>query len=620
MMIFIIGHRGVGKTTFAKRYVQYLADTGIVASTLDLDQYIEKREKKKVPDIFKDLGEKEFRKLEKTSFEEILQSMDDGISVISLGAGFDVSQIPKDCPVLWIQRDSDKNGRIFLDRPRLENHLDPISEFKVRFEKREPLFQNCFWEEYVIPEGIRDIDDVEQLIFSSHLKSIGGTLTLNANDFKNRRKWNYFIEKRLYWGLDYFEVRNDLLILESILDSLERIPKENILFSYRKGKLMDPLVNLKRVALIDWALELGEPRTDQFNVISLHHRIRGSGLEDCFKNLEKYNKKVQILKLAVEIHSFEELLRGHEWQQKDPKKRCFLPRSNHGKWEWYRLFMKGKMPLNFIREGRSKVLDQPTLHAWLRTSQMEKTQGEKTFAAVLGSPVSHSHTPTEHYKFFLQRKMSVFAIDILTEEFSQAINVLTKLGLRAAAVTSPLKELAFNLCSMGANSESTSDETERFKSVNTIIFKDPFWKGYNTDYEGLRALLKIENASDVAVWGGGGTLSLLQDVLPSAHFFSARMGTERIQDSVSDCSDQKSSFGFVNKSPKYLVWAAPRADGKNVLMPPTHWKPEKVIDLNYREDSGGKEYAQLVGSQYQSGETMFLVQAEYQRKIWGDYL
>jgi shikimate 5-dehydrogenase len=51
-------------------------------------------------------------------------------------------------------------------------------------------------------------------------------------------------------------------------------------------------------------------------------------------------------------------------------------------------------------------------------------------------------------------------------------------------------------------------------------------------------------------------------------------------------------------------------------MPPKQWKPSILVDLNYTEDSPGREYALQVGAEYVSGLRMFQVQAEKQREFW----
>jgi shikimate 5-dehydrogenase len=64
--------------------------------------------------------------------------------------------------------------------------------------------------------------------------------------------------------------------------------------------------------------------------------------------------------------------------------------------------------------------------------------------------------------------------------------------------------------------------------------------------------------------------------------------------------------------PKTLIWAAP----PTAALPPGDWKPEQIIDLNYREDSLAKEYGQKTGAIYISGLPMFKAQARAQQEFW----
>ena len=58
-----------------------------------------------------------------------------------------------------------------------------------------------------------------------------------------------------------------------------------------------------------------------------------------------------ILKLAVEVNSFAELKKGHDWWLQDPDRRAFLPRSKDGRWQWYRALYGPRMPVHYLREG-----------------------------------------------------------------------------------------------------------------------------------------------------------------------------------------------------------------------------------------------------------------------------
>src|SRR6185437_7380362 len=97
-----------------------------------------------------------------------------------------------------------------------------------------------------------------------------------------------------------------------------------------------------------------------------------------------------IRKLSIPIHSFAELEEGHAWAAADPERRAFLPSSDDGRWQWYRLQHRSRSGLAFFREGDGSSADQPVLLDWAR----HKRPG-LSFAAVLGDPVAFSRTPAE---------------------------------------------------------------------------------------------------------------------------------------------------------------------------------------------------------------------------------
>ena len=79
----------------------------------------------------------------------------------------------------------------------------------------------------------------------------------------------------------------------------------------------------------------------------------------------------------------------------------------------------------------------------------------------------------------------------------------------------------------------------------------------------------------------------------------------------------QASFSMGKTSPKTLIWAVGRKRmQQGCLMPPKNWKPSKIIDANYTEDSPGLEYALQVHAQYISGMEFFKEQAKKQREIF----
>ena len=243
------------------------------------------------------------------------------------------------------------------------------------------------------------------------------------------------------------------------------------------------------------------------------------------------------------------------------------------------------MKINFVKlGGGGSCSDQPLLLDWLRG-----LDDFKRFAAILGDPVEHSHTPIEQHEYFSSENMPIFKIKMNETELN-SLHVLRNLGLECAAVTSPLKVGITPYC------DQLSPIAEKVNSVNTL-----FWGkqlvGHNTDIEGLKNL--FDSISPLtAVWGGAGTRNAMTLVLPkTTPFYSARSGELLLGD---------------EKEAKTLIWAVGR--NRHRRWPPH--RPQKIIDLNYTEDSPGLEFARNINAEYISGRTMFKTQAKGQRQFW----
>jgi shikimate kinase len=144
--VILIGFMGAGKSSVGRALAAQLAWT-----FEDLDERIERREGKKVAEIFRDGGEAEFRRAEHMSLKEAVEELR-SISqrVIALGGGAFVHQsnarlieaanIPTvflDAGVeeLWARckRQSDEQG---WERPLLGSPKD----FRELYEKRRPYY------------------------------------------------------------------------------------------------------------------------------------------------------------------------------------------------------------------------------------------------------------------------------------------------------------------------------------------------------------------------------------------------------------------------------------------------------------------------------------------------
>ncbi len=627
-MIFVLcGHRGVGKTSLMRRLSVYMQGRDVLF--YDLDAEIEIRTKRTIQDLFtsksQESGEEYFRLVERQVFGQICREVGARFAYISVGGGFPVSnfeidvlrtashEISKDISFIWLQRSTDRDGRIFLDRPSLEPDVPPLEEFKIRLAKRQPLFESSCQRDYVIPEGMGEDSAVatslEKDVFLNQINNCGGCLTLLPSAFRSVDFGQKFLLERQTWGLDLFELRSDLLSLSQIKKAMEIIPSKNIIYSVRNH---EGLSQVHKYNLWDWPLELGQSPSGYPSVISLHERreleinhlkveSKVESVEQASDRLETSGKKAQYLKLAIEIFDFHELEVADKWRKQNPERNQFLPRSQNGRWSWYRCHQKGQMKINFIREGIGSAMDQPTLFEWLSAFPQSYR-----FAAVLGDPIHHSYTPIEHLDFFHQRGLAVHRIQISANEMANGgFEFLKSMGLSYAAVTSPLKISAFQL------SQSRSPMANELKAANTLFVAPNEVCCHNTDQMGLEELLEeYKDCRNIAVWGGGGTLTAILKTLPQSVSYSVRTGLARNENqsrSATQTKDQMEPF-----KPEILVWAG----GKDSKMPPDHWRPKIVVDLSYTDNSLARQYCLLKKCIYQSGKKMFLAQARGQRKFW----
>ncbi len=631
MITIFVGQRGTGKTSLLRRIETYLKeDMCFNYSLIDLDAEIEKREGQSISTIFQNHGESYFRKKELECFQNIIwpylktspQSESEMVDLyISVGGGFSMDslstlEIGKQIKIIYLQRASEKIGRIFLDRPSLEKELSPLEEFFYRRKLRHPRFLDVAAEEYLIPEGLTNPSMIEKQILLTNPSNVGGVLTLLPHHFTSPAKWHYFIQRRLQWGVKFFEVRDDLLTKEQIQWVQRDIPQNNILFSRRLKTCPVPDFECQ-FQNIDYDREVdrgvNKKAGQGLQILSIHHYHENESLHTLLKNMESYEAEGFHLKLAVEIKNFEELKLAENWQQQSPNNRSFLPRSSEGRWMWYRLWKGNHQKLNFWREGEGSAVDQPSLYQWINKIELECANKKSQFAALLGNPVEHSFTPIHQGEYFKKYGLPVYPIQLDEDEFEFGLSFLEELGLRAAAVTSPLKLIAYKMCS-----EKTTLANE-FHSVNTMFLKSQkLWMGHNTDLEGLRALfIEAEKALGggegalskipVSVWGGGGTLPLLKKLLPQAEYFSVQTGQSR---------ELKDLHGW---NPEVVIWAGGRYQEEGTKGIPVHWMPRMIIDLNYREDSGGRELSIKTKSIYISGLSMFYKQAEGQQQFWSQY-
>ena len=204
-------------------------------------------------EYFQRYGEAEFRKKEAEVLRQLVWDWEarayDQNLIVALGAGYQ-GDVPSAAKVLWLRRESDAAGRVFLGekRPALEPGLAPLEEYELRFSEREKRFAQWAHQIVTLPEGWPG--ETERSCHSLRTPLRGG-LTLAAC------QWDHW-QELLSWQPAFLELRNDLLSNAQILEVFQRAPGIPLLLSFRKKEGMEELFSLCERSDWDWALELGD--------------------------------------------------------------------------------------------------------------------------------------------------------------------------------------------------------------------------------------------------------------------------------------------------------------------------------------------------------------------------
>lgn len=138
--VFLIGFMGAGKTSVARRVAR---DAGI--ASVDLDTYLERREGRRIKDIFADVGEEGFRAIETDVLTELAEK--DEPLLVSCGGGIVTQDRNRDIlaekgMVIHLRVSADEAASRISDlssRPLFQD----IEAARKRCEDRLPLYESA---------------------------------------------------------------------------------------------------------------------------------------------------------------------------------------------------------------------------------------------------------------------------------------------------------------------------------------------------------------------------------------------------------------------------------------------------------------------------------------------
>lgn len=133
-----------------------------------------------------------------------------------------------------------------------------------------------------------------------------------------------------------------------------------------------------------------------------------------------------------------------------------------------------------------------------------KITGRYKVCAVIGDPITHSLSPTIHNTMtkYYAHEMVYVPFHVVPDGLEEAIKGAHALGIQGLNVTMPHKQTVMPLLT------HIDEVARKVCAVNTLVYEDKGYKGYNTDVYGLEASMRdggIEyKGKNVAIIGSGG--------------------------------------------------------------------------------------------------------------------
>jgi shikimate kinase len=538
--IYLVGHRGTGKTTTAK-----LAAERLGLEAIDLDQAIESGEGKSCAAIIAG-SEERFRQLERDYLARITAEPADKPRIVALGGGF--HPVPTDGVCIWLHRDGWREGA--AERARLRPGQALSAEVAWMIDEREPRWEQAAHLRLDIPRGrppervARDLATyIGWLLELGDSPWAAKTWVVPAGEVQLDRAAR---DARLF-GFAGVEIRSDVVQKRLLTQRTQRTQRGKnlksslcVLGDLRVEKSRQPgvLASLRTpepewltgveasafdvdVAFVDQVLAAGcldelEPRR---LIVSAHPPRTDDGSDvELVAAAERLADEHPawagdlVLKWAPAVSGYAELLdaldRAEQLRERGFEL-TFLPQG--ARFGWCRPPLLRQNATNYVPVGlgphRRKHTDNAVktpldLQDWL--PHLAGPPPER-FEGLVGEPVRASQgdlwhrraareegQPSSYVKIPLGRERS-------SEELDRLLEACERLDVGALSVTSPLKQAIVDARCVDGDG-----------AVNTLrSFKPGRWQATDTDQAGMRATLRAAEArgvepGSIAVIGRGG--------------------------------------------------------------------------------------------------------------------
>jgi|GEM_PF-3187365 len=598
ILTFVVGHRGVGKTSFLRRLNVYRP----TARCLDLRAEVSARAGVPLENLLREEGESGLLVRERTVLEHLLEEIRPPAGhapspvYIELDPDFMAYDLPvfssPDADVLWIRRRSDRSGRVFLAHPRARPEVPPLQEYQERSAFRDKRFERVATRQLFLREGQQDISEEENSFVLGALEFPDSVCLLPPFDqLRGRspvRAGHYLLPSGGVGG-------------EGSWVGLAGVPSERCTLQVRQ--VGDSVIAREWGWKQDVSLEVVPESIAAVAMVSLFDSATGAELKTALDRLESQaaqRSAAVVLKVEAQVGNWATLQEIHQWRGRDPSKRVFLPLSGDGRWRWYHLLMQGRQPVSVFQSGDG-VPDLPqvleVLRARIRSAE---------FGFHLAESSTESSVPMLVDRWFRDRGLNFLEGCVETAELPCALELLESLGVTRISLAGPFQRWAHDLCG-----GRLSLRARRQGLVDTLVHGEQGWAG---DCCGVSAVRKVarewrrragirdpREPRALAYIGSGDGYSRVREEFPQAtHWQGATPNPDDLF------------------RPDLVIWDLPREHAGLAGDPLSVWRPRWVLDLVDAEDSPGREWAQRLGARHLAGDLFEKELAMERQAFWSE--
>lgn len=264
--------------------------------------------------------------------------------------------------------------------------------------------------------------------------------------------------------------------------------------------------------------------------------------------------------------------------------------------------------------------------------------GETRVLGIIGNPVRHTKSPAIHN--FISEKLNLNMIYVPFEvkgDVAKAVVGAYELGIKGMNVTVPWKEEVIkSLCDI-------DDIAGKIGAVNTLVYTEKGYKGYNTDMYGLKREFEDEgiklSGEDVVLIGAGGAARAAAFMCALSDVNSITILNRTVEKAEVIAKDVKAYIADENKSvkvntlplseydnitaDKFIAIQCTKIglneeDGAAIETDSFYEKVTYGVDLIYRDNTKFQQLVEKNGGKAYNGLKMLLFQGICAYELWNN--